>query len=689
MFDRKLNELYLLAGAPSTRTVAGRTGVLPDGPVSRTSVHTVLYGGRLPSWRVVSCVITALGGDVETFQRLWVQARQQAGDEAVAWRAGTTQVVTPSSGLILATGDGVHGMPLLARQHGEGQGSRDTTQWAGVLAQLAPDTGAQVVLTVAVSDPPNAADVLHELCRSKNSAAVALLSALSKTDVARTAHLLEIAARRHIGSVAMMLADSPDSVVLALVGAIRRSHRCLLPLLRSVLGESGSPGSLTARHEEAARLDRAHAWSRSAAEYQALLTVRLRLLGSEHRDTLATRLDLGRALGHLDRWREAALQFRVVMRCRRRALGDDHADTLDARYRFVDALRSPGQLDSREAELRSLIQDAVRVHGEANPFTLRVRYLLAAEHHRTGRIRSAERDYRAILKLQSDLLGAAAPDTLATHQKLGLLLADRPNQHAEADRILRRLVRVVPAGHPDIPVVIERLAVLSRAMRHYGDEASWYQELLQLLPAADAGDLVNARRVLGIQRQLATVWRRLGRTDEAEAGYRLLLAREGQLFGSQDLDTLCTQLQLAHLLRFQERLSEAAAYYESVYQGRRQKLGASHRDTLAARHHLATALNFQGELPIAASHYRAVLIARRRVLGPDHRETLATWHRLAANAALSGQWSDAERFYRELLDARCRVSGPYHPKTSEIRRQLEHLLASQVADQASAVPNQC
>lgn len=66
-----LRELYLLAGEPSMRTIARTTDA-----ISHDTVHRVLTGPQLPRWGPLELVVEALGGDVETFRKLWVSARR-------------------------------------------------------------------------------------------------------------------------------------------------------------------------------------------------------------------------------------------------------------------------------------------------------------------------------------------------------------------------------------------------------------------------------------------------------------------------------------------------------------------------------------------------------------------------------------------------------------------------------------
>ncbi|WP_147315725.1 ATP-binding protein [Asanoa ferruginea] len=69
----EVRALYRSAGEPSTRAIARGLGT---GVLSHTTVHAVLSGNRVPRWDPLKQVVGYLGGDVERFHRLWLEARR-------------------------------------------------------------------------------------------------------------------------------------------------------------------------------------------------------------------------------------------------------------------------------------------------------------------------------------------------------------------------------------------------------------------------------------------------------------------------------------------------------------------------------------------------------------------------------------------------------------------------------------
>ncbi|MFF5077548.1 glycosyltransferase family 4 protein [Actinoplanes sp. NPDC000266] len=68
----RIDELHLHNGEPSTRTISRRVGKA----ISHTTVNNVLRGDKLPRWDQLELVVGSLGGDVEVFRPLWIDARK-------------------------------------------------------------------------------------------------------------------------------------------------------------------------------------------------------------------------------------------------------------------------------------------------------------------------------------------------------------------------------------------------------------------------------------------------------------------------------------------------------------------------------------------------------------------------------------------------------------------------------------
>jgi hypothetical protein len=94
------------------------------------------------------------------------------------------------------------------------------------------------------------------------------------------------------------------------------------------------------------------------------------VLGSWHRDTLATRHRIAREIAALGDHRAAEAEFRDVLAARLRVLGADHPDTLAARHRIAREIAEQGEHAVAEAEFRDVLADRLRVLGAEHPDTV-------------------------------------------------------------------------------------------------------------------------------------------------------------------------------------------------------------------------------------------------------------------------------------------------------------------------------
>jgi eukaryotic-like serine/threonine-protein kinase len=180
--------------------------------------------------------------------------------------------------------------------------------------------------------------------------------------------------------------------------------------------------------------------------------------------------------------------------------------------------------------------------------------------------------------------------------------------------------------------------------------------------------------VLAIRNNLAVVLQDQGKTAEAEAEYRAILAARGGLPGADRPEVqAAARNNLAAILHDQGRLTEAEAEYRAIVEARRQARGPEHPETLAARNNLAGILQAQGRLTAAEAEYRLVRKARIDTLGPDHPNTLITRNNYAAVLGALGRLDEAEEEFREVLNARIRILGPDHPHTKKSRDNLASL----------------
>jgi tetratricopeptide (TPR) repeat protein len=228
--------------------------------------------------------------------------------------------------------------------------------------------------------------------------------------------------------------------------------------------------TLARLHQRAAGFCDEIGWGVQAEDfYRRALTVRSRVLGADHPDTLTTRHDLARAWrkrGHLT---GAESEYRDVLTTRERVLGVDHPDTLTTRNNLALVLRARGDLAGAEAEFRDVLTTRERVLGADHPSTLNTRNNLASVLQDRGDLAGAEAEFRDVLTTQERVLGADHPHTLITQHNLASVLHDRGDlagAEAEFRDVLTTRERVWGADHPSTLTTRNNLVSVLQARRH-------------------------------------------------------------------------------------------------------------------------------------------------------------------------------------------------------------------------------
>ncbi|MFE5084489.1 tetratricopeptide repeat protein [Streptomyces mirabilis] len=319
--------------------------------------------------------------------------------------------------------------------------------------------------------------------------------------------------------------------------------------------------------------------ARATEHLRRAVAGRVRMLGDDHPDTLASRSNLAGAYGAAGDLGRAIPLHEQTLADRMRVLGDDHPDTLASRTRLANAYKEAGDLGRAIPLHEQAVADRVRVLGEDHPDTLVSRNSLGAAYGAAGDLGRAIPLFERTLADQVRVLGDGHPRTLVTRNNLAMVYewaGDLGRAIPLFERTVADRVRVLGEDHPDTLVSRNNLAAA------YGA----------------AGDLGRAIPLL--ERTLAEFMRVLG---------------DGSLY------TLASQDVLATAYRGAGELGQAIPLFERTFAGRVRVLGEDHPDTLASRGKLAAAYGAAGDLGRAIPLLERTLDDCVRVLGADHPTT--------------------------------------------------------------------
>jgi tetratricopeptide (TPR) repeat protein len=276
--------------------------------------------------------------------------------------------------------------------------SGDAARLLTVLSLLSPDGVSRAVLTQVES----AAGLKGGLGRALRTLATASLITLAGPEgdqdsgdgVVVSVHRLTARVIRHhagkppasglavaIDTAIRILGAVTDAFPAAQVTHRRREVDELVAhilTLRGYAGDTPPPGLLDRCNWAGRALREVGDLVRAIQIYEATLADRVRVLSSDHPDTLRSRNNLAYAYESAGRVDEAVGLFEAVLGDCERVLGSDHPDTLMSRNNLAYTYESAGRVDEAVGLFEAVLADRVRVLGSDHPDTLMSRGNLAS-----------------------------------------------------------------------------------------------------------------------------------------------------------------------------------------------------------------------------------------------------------------------------------------------------------------------
>ena len=151
---------------------------------------------------------------------------------------------------------------------------------------------------------------------------------------------------------------------------------------------------------------------------QALAEERARMLGPEHRGTLAARVHLAFWTGRAGNAAGARDQLAALLPVIERVLGPEDAYTLADRGILARFTGEAGDAAGARDQLAALLPIQEKVHGPEDSYTLTTRSKLAAYTGEAGDAAGARDQFAALLPIRERVLGPEHPSTLTTRSNL-------------------------------------------------------------------------------------------------------------------------------------------------------------------------------------------------------------------------------------------------------------------------------
>jgi tetratricopeptide (TPR) repeat protein len=331
------------------------------------------------------------------------------------------------------------------------------------------------------------------------------------------------------------------------------------------------------------------------------------------------------------RWREAEKLRAQVMTIRIRVLGPKHVQTLSSMINLASIFWAQGRLDKAEEIQMQVVEISKKVLGREHPDTLASMGNLASTLWAQQRLKEAEEIQMQVVETSKKVFGQEHPDTLASMGNLASTL--RAQQRLkEAEEIQMQVVetskKVFGQEHPDTLASMRNLASTLRAQQRLKKA-----EEIQMQVVETSQKVLGQEHpdTLAYMNNLAFILRAQQRLKEAVEIQMQVVETSKKVFGQEHPDTLASMRNLVLTLMAQQRSKEAEEIQMQVLETRKKVLGQEHPDMLRSMHNLAVCWKDQGHNGKAIVLMAEVVELGKRIWGVDHPDTkdsveaLAIW----------------------------------------------------------------
>jgi tetratricopeptide (TPR) repeat protein len=186
-----------------------------------------------------------------------------------------------------------------------------------------------------------------------------------------------------------------------------------------------------------------------------------KMLGPEHKHTLASMGALALIISDRGRWKEAEELQTQVVEAEKRVLGPEHPNTLTNMSNLALTFWRQGRLEEAEKLGMQVLEINKRILGLEHPDTLSSMNSLAVTFSDQGRMKEAEDLYTQVIEIRKSVLGQEHIDALISMSNLALTFR-RQRRLKEAEelglQVLEISKRVLGREHPSTLTSMNNLA---------------------------------------------------------------------------------------------------------------------------------------------------------------------------------------------------------------------------------------
>ena len=298
---------------------------------------------------------------------------------------------------------------------------------------------------------------------------------------------------------------------------------------------------------------------------------------------------------------------------------------------------------------------------------------LGSIHRDLGDLKRAKEYRERSLAITLEKLGPDDADVASCYHHLGRIHCDLGDLKRAKEYHERALAINLKKLGPDDADVASCYHNLGRIHHHLGDlkNAKEYHEralainLKRLVP--------DHTYVAASYHYLGRIHRDLGNLERAKEYHERALATDLQRFGPHHTEVATSYRHLGRIHRDLGDLECAKEYYERCLAIYLKSLGPDHTKVAASYHHLGRIHRALGDLERAKEYHERALAIDLKGLGPDHTEVGISYHHLGRIHRALGDHERAKEYQEWSLAITLKRLGPDHTKVAAKYYSLGHI----------------
>ena len=427
---------------------------------------------------------------------------------------------------------------------------------------------------------------------------------------------------------------------------------------------------------EGRRLEAHGSFAEAITSAERMLALERRLLGSDHKDVLASLRWLSRLYVCSEEFAKARVRASQALELCTKVFGPDHWITTDTRLALeqvnASATRTPQQREelSHAAQMYKqvvLLQyqgkyaQAVSIAGQA----LEIRRNILGENHldyasalndlgflyqSMGDYASAEPRYRRALEITGTTLGTEHPSYATSLNHLGSL-CESEGDYTRAERLFRQAKnitgRALGQEHADYATSLNNLGGLYESLGDYARAERLYLQALKITGTALGEEDPDFAASL---HNLGGLYHSMGDYTRAEPLYLRALKITGTALGNEHQSYATGLNNLGGLYKSMGDYARAESRYRRALAIFEKAFGKEHPSYATSLNNLGLLYQDMGDCARAERHFLDALQVFAKVCDKKHPSYATTLNNLATLYESMGDYARAGPFYRQSLD---------------------------------------